>query len=117
MQVAVLVGLCEAMRNWPVQRARYRPIMPKVASMSAQDFAGRAKASSLVTATVGTDVVAALKDPARYPQGGGSEWRSHDAGQAVTDDKAAGRRVLRVEEFLPCPKGWVWRALTDPDLI
>jgi uncharacterized protein YndB with AHSA1/START domain len=35
----------------------------------------------------------------------------------VTDDKAAGRRVLQVEEFLSCPKGWVWRALTNPDLI
>ena len=25
--------------------------------------------------------------------------------------------MLRVEEFLPCPKERVWRALTDPDLI
>ena len=30
---------------------------------------------------------------------------------------AARRSVLRVEEFLPCPKDRVWRALTDPDLI
>ena len=30
---------------------------------------------------------------------------------------AARRSVLRVEDFLPCPKGRIWRALTDPDLI
>jgi uncharacterized protein YndB with AHSA1/START domain len=30
---------------------------------------------------------------------------------------AARRSVLRVEEFLACPKERVWRALTDPDLI
>ncbi len=41
---------------------------------------------------------------------------SHDGGQAVTSRQRA-RRVLRVEEFLPCPKGEVWRALTDPGLI
>jgi uncharacterized protein YndB with AHSA1/START domain len=35
----------------------------------------------------------------------------------VTDQEAAGRQVLRVEELLPYPKGRVWRALTDPDLI
>jgi hypothetical protein len=35
----------------------------------------------------------------------------------VTDNEAARRQVLRVEEFLPCPKEGVWRALTDPDLI
>jgi uncharacterized protein YndB with AHSA1/START domain len=35
----------------------------------------------------------------------------------VTDNEAARRQVLRVEEFLPCPKERVWRALTDPDLI
>ena len=31
--------------------------------------------------------------------------------------QTARRQVLRVEEFLPCPKEGVWRALTDPDLI
>jgi len=30
---------------------------------------------------------------------------------------AARRSVLRVEEYLPCPKERVWRPLTDPDLI
>lgn len=35
----------------------------------------------------------------------------------MTDNEAARRQVLRVEEFLPCPKEGVWRALTDPDLI
>jgi uncharacterized protein YndB with AHSA1/START domain len=47
----------------------------------------------------------------------GPEGRSHDDGRAVTGQQAAGRHVLRVEEFLPCPAGRVWRALTDPDLI
>ena len=35
----------------------------------------------------------------------------------MTDHEAARRQVLRVEEFLPCPKERAWRALTDPDLI
>jgi uncharacterized protein YndB with AHSA1/START domain len=35
----------------------------------------------------------------------------------VTGSQAAGREVLRVEEFLPGPKESVWRALTDPVLI
>jgi uncharacterized protein YndB with AHSA1/START domain len=35
----------------------------------------------------------------------------------VTDNQAARRHVLRVEEVLPCPKDRVWQALTDPALI
>ena len=35
----------------------------------------------------------------------------------MTGQQTAGRQVLRVEEFLPCPKESMWRALTDPDLI
>jgi uncharacterized protein YndB with AHSA1/START domain len=35
----------------------------------------------------------------------------------VIGQQTAGRHVLRVEEFLPCPKESVWRVLTDPDLI
>jgi uncharacterized protein YndB with AHSA1/START domain len=38
-------------------------------------------------------------------------------GEAVTGQQRAGRHVLRVEEFLPCPKESVWRALVGPDLI
>ena len=47
----------------------------------------------------------------------GPDGRSHDDRRAVTGHQAASRQVLRVEEFLPCPKDKVWRALTDPDLI
>jgi hypothetical protein len=49
--------------------------------------------------------------------GWGPDGRSHDSGQAVTGQQAAGRHVVRVEEFLPCPAESVWRVLTDPDLI
>lgn len=45
------------------------------------------------------------------------DGRSHDGEQGVTGEQTAGRHVLRVEEFLPCPEESVWRALTDPDLI
>ena len=47
----------------------------------------------------------------------GLDGRSHDDGQAVTGHEAARWQVLRVEEFVPCTKERVWRALTDPDLI
>jgi uncharacterized protein YndB with AHSA1/START domain len=35
----------------------------------------------------------------------------------VTDQAAATRQVLRVEEFLPCPTERAWHALTNPDLM
>jgi uncharacterized protein YndB with AHSA1/START domain len=47
----------------------------------------------------------------------GPDGSSHDSGQAVIGQQTAGRHVLRVEEFLPCPMESVWRVLTDPDLI
>lgn len=35
----------------------------------------------------------------------------------MTGQQADRRRVLRVEEFMPCPADRVWRALTSPDLM
>ena len=35
----------------------------------------------------------------------------------MTGQQADRRRVLRVEEFMPCPVDRAWRALTSPDLM
>lgn len=65
----------------------------------------------------GADVVAAVVELNDILGEAGPDERSHDNGRAVTGHQTARRQVLRVEEFLPCPKERVWRALTDPDLI
>jgi uncharacterized protein YndB with AHSA1/START domain len=65
----------------------------------------------------GADVMAAVVELNDILGEAGPDERSHDNGRAVTGHQTARRQVLRVEEFLPCPKERVWRALTDPDLI